>query len=139
MNALEAKVLADKMDASLLSDDPRLSRCVQVIHQDGTSFFYHHAFFLIHELWLFVLTEHNGTHAFNINDLSVHHQFELVMCKPEVIDASGDLLLEIECSTCKKMVPSKETTHPCDKNRNKLVDELCESCYDSWSLQFYGL
>jgi hypothetical protein len=89
MNYREVLQLAADYDAKLLCTDPRFGMSVKVIHREGSSFFWNHAFLMSSELdtdprWLFVFTEHHKFRVFDKSDLLWFAQYSRV-CEIETI------------------------------------------------------
>lgn len=128
MNLRDIKALVADMDLSLRADDPRFHRSVLIVHQDGSSMFFRHAFMVRHRNWLLVFTEHQGSHVFAINDLERYYTLETV-CEPmEVVDEFGAPVQRLVCSFCKNEMSARDIRSVYDDNGNRLDADVCEGC-----------
>jgi len=84
--------VAKNYDKNLRADDCKFNRAVQIIHEEGTTYFFHSAFLMTwkdpatqHDPknaaerqgeWLIVFTEHQGFHVFSYDELLGYAEFE---------------------------------------------------------------
>ena len=96
-----AHEVARKYDEGLRATDPRFNFCVHIIHEEGTIYFFEHAFLMEWKdpevlpnpenaakrqgEWLLVFTEHQGFHVFSFDDLYCYDQYSKVHLEPEVL------------------------------------------------------
>jgi hypothetical protein len=130
MNSRDIKTLVDEMDKSVRSDDPRMRRCVMIIHEDGSSMFFRNAYMQRHGNWLLVFTEHQGSHYFCINDLSDYMQLERLDEKPELVDSYGEPVVFLQCSYCKNEIVAADIQSVYDENGNRIDADVCEGCQE---------
>lgn len=69
---------ARKYDEALRADDPRFSRDVVVLHEEGTTLFFRNAFIVRLAEWVLVFTEHHRYHVYSEDDLRGFWQYEPV-------------------------------------------------------------
>lgn len=66
----KALQVATLYDAQLRADDPRFRLCVHVLHKEGTTMFYRHAFARRMGGWFMIHTEHHGFHVYDADDVT---------------------------------------------------------------------
>jgi len=77
MKAMDAYKLAAEINGKLLATDPRFSRAVKIIHEEGTVLFFDYAFVERHEDWVFIFAEHHGHHVYHESDVQ-YYQYERI-------------------------------------------------------------
>lgn len=127
---MNIKKLAEKMNLSVRSDDPRMRRSVLIVHKDGSNMFFRYAFMVRHRNWLIVFTEHQGAHTFAINDLESYLELEKVNEPIEVVDNCGVTLSKLNCSVCNKEIFAKDICSVYDVNNERIDVDVCEDCED---------
>jgi hypothetical protein len=65
----QIKQQANEYDNQLACTDPRFLRSVHVVHQDGSVFFFRHAFLMWKDNWVIVFSEHHGVHVYDQDDV----------------------------------------------------------------------
>lgn len=89
-----AMSVAENYDKKLRADDKRFNRAVQIIHEEGTTYFFHSAFLMTWKdpatkhnpenacerqgEWLFVFTEHQHFHVFSYDELLGYSEWKRV-------------------------------------------------------------
>lgn len=74
-----ANAMVDAYENLLRADDPRFSRKVSLIHEDGCTMYFDSAFLMyVDKVWLAVFTEHHGAHVYHIDDLTSYEQLQAV-------------------------------------------------------------
>lgn len=128
MNSRDIKALVADMDLSVRSDDIRMRGSVHIIHEDGTSLFFRHAYMVRRGNWLLVFTEHQNAHYFAINDLKEYKQFVPVDAPLQVVDEYGILIQKLCCSFCKNEITARDIRSVYDENGNRIDADVCEGC-----------
>ena len=128
LNYPEVKELAVKIDKSTTFSKNKKS--VLIIHADGSCMFFKHAFMLRHHLWLLVFTEHQGIQIYHINDLSHYEQFEGINGKIDQVNEFGEIIKEVRCCKCYKMISVEESSSLFDKLGNREDKEICNNCHE---------
>lgn len=118
--------LAHKINKSITS----FNDSVLIIHYDGSIMFFRYAVVLKCHLWLLVFTEHQGLQIFHINDLSGYKKFKSINNKIDPIDDNGNVISEISCSICSKIVSVLDSHSLYDKLGNCEDKEICDNCFN---------
>lgn len=98
---IRAMSVAENYDKTLRADDPRFSHSVQIIHEEGTTYFFHSAFLMTwkdpatkHDPknaaerqgeWLMVFTEHQHFHVFSYDELVGYSEWKRINKKIQEI------------------------------------------------------
>lgn len=128
MKSNDIKHLVADMDKSVRSDDPRMRRSARITHEDGSNLYFRHAYMLRHGNWLLVFSEHQGSHHFNINDLSSYEQLEPVPAPINVVDEYGCGVVKLNCSFCQNEIAADEIRSVYDPCGNRIDADVCEGC-----------
>lgn len=72
----EMRKRVERIDSQISTTDPRLSRTVRIIHEEGTELIFESAFLLMYEGWVIIITEHHGPHFYEEEDLIAYMQYE---------------------------------------------------------------
>ena len=79
--------LALNYDNKLKADDERFQHSVQILHEEGTTYFFHNAFMMNYvekkANYIVVFTEHQGFHVFAEDELSGYGEFIRIYKKLE--------------------------------------------------------
>lgn len=86
-----AQKVAEDYGKKLLATDLRFGHVVRIIHEEGTTLFFAHAFLMKWKdpevtagswgasehpgEWLLVFTEHHGEHVYPLDDLYSYHEY----------------------------------------------------------------
>ncbi len=79
MLSVEAQKVDEKVrvyDKGLSASDPRWSRMVYIVHEEGTVLLFQNAFLVVFDKeWVVAFTEHHGYHLYHAKDLDFHQQY----------------------------------------------------------------
>ncbi len=74
----KAKFLSDKKGLTKVTPFDCFSQDVLVLHEEGTTLFFRHAFYIKYYDWVLVFTEHHGYHVHHESDLNGIYIFNKV-------------------------------------------------------------
>jgi hypothetical protein len=124
----EAVEVANKMDGQLWASDFAPSDLVLIIHEEGTSFTFQSAFLKTWKDWIFIFSEHHGTHVYNRDDLYFWAQYNRKDDEP--LKDSG---YKDNCEFCNKEANVEDLIYGRNPNwevEDETYHSYCEDCKD---------
>jgi hypothetical protein len=119
----EALKVAENIDKKLLCTNFHPDDMVMIIHQEGTVLNYRSALLRKWKDWIFIFTEHHGTHVYHNTDLEGCFQYKSVKIEKQAGTGYTD-----KCMLCGKI---DDVAKMCYGNESyEEWQILCENCYE---------
>lgn len=125
----EAQTVAKETDKKLTAYDFNPYSMVEIIHEEGTILHYKSAFTKEWKDWVFVFTEHHGTHVYHISDLKDYGTY--IRKDQEKLKDTGYV---DTCEFCNKQFKVEDLDfnhHPdCEQYNETEYYRFCADCGD---------